>query len=206
MKYVAVDVETTGLDRENDQIVEFAAVFDTLGSKTLINNLPIFHTYVSHDRYQGSAFAINMNAKAFEVLAKPCLDDVITPIEELAKRFWTWINFQYAKHGLELTEFVKGKDLDKAKLVIAGKNYAAFDAHFIDRIPEWGTFFKPHHRTIDPAALFLDAEDKVPPDLSTCLKRAGFEGVVKHTAAADAYDVIRLLRRCYGHLGTVDQT
>lgn len=190
MKYIAVDVETTGLDLNNDQILEFAAVATTLGDNSVnLYDLPTFHTYVVNDRIMGHPYALMMNAVAIERIAKQTPGFNYTHISSLAASFYDWCcDFNVGE--LE-------KEHYRMTLTVAGKNYGMFDHHFIDRIPEWSRFFKINHRVIDPATLYMRPGDKKLPSLSECLERAGIAGTVLHTAASDAYQTIELIRSKY---------
>jgi hypothetical protein len=62
----------------------------------------------------------------------------------------------------------------------------------------WGKHIKTERRVLDPAVLFWNPlEDEKLPDQNECLKRAGIDGVVDHTALGDAWQVIQLLRTKY---------
>lgn len=193
MKYVAIDVETSGLDRSEDQILEFAAVFTVLGDNRLPTNaLPTFHIYVNPGRIRGSAFALAMNAKAIENIR----DGNCVRIEDLACRLYDWLHDRS-----DLVDWgydnISSNIQPRATLNIAGKNYASFDDYFVKRVPHWNRYFNTGHRVGDPMNLYLRARDTSFPNLQTCLERAGIDRTVKHTAAADAYDVIDLFRKYY---------
>ena len=89
---------------------------------------------------------------------------------------------------------------------MAGKNYAMFDRDWLDSAifnndkPPTNYKIKICHRVIDPSILFLKlGQDKTLPSSKECLKRAGLNGEVAHTALDDAIMVCRLLRRHYYH-------
>jgi hypothetical protein len=83
---------------------------------------------------------------------------------------------------------------DEEKIVVAGKNFSAFDLPFLKTIG-FGTKTRLHHRTLDPGSMYFDPlKDEVPPGLEECLLRAGIEKTVEHTAVEDAIDVINCIR------------
>jgi len=96
-------------------------------------------------------------------------------------------------------DFLKqhGLDPENEKIVVAGKNYANFDANFLSKLTSWDKHIKFHHRTLDPAALYWQPEtDGVElPDTKTCMQRAGISGEVSHTALEDARMVVELIRQ-----------
>ena len=80
-------------------------------------------------------------------------------------------------------------------VLVAGKNFAGFDLKFLEMLPNFGRAFKFFHRFIDPMMLYFDPLTmKTPPSLDVCLKLAGIEKEVQHTAVEDAIDVIKCLR------------
>ena len=61
-------------------------------------------------------------------------------------------------------------------------------------LPRFEQVVKLHHRTLDPAVLFWEANDEKLPDSKTCYERAGLDNKVAHTAVEDAQAVVRLVR------------
>jgi oligoribonuclease len=67
MKYVSIDLETTGLETENHQILSIGAVIeDTLDTRINVEDLPTFHGVIVHNELTGSPFALNMNRDLIE--------------------------------------------------------------------------------------------------------------------------------------------
>jgi hypothetical protein len=81
---------------------------------------------------------------------------------------------------------------------VAGKNFASFDKHFIERLPRWKQLIKMRNRILDPAILFVDwKSDEALPGLNLCKERSKIEGEVTHNALEDAIDVVSVLRTKY---------
>jgi oligoribonuclease (3'-5' exoribonuclease) len=179
-KYFSIDLETTGLDPDNCQIIEFGTVCaDTEHPETPVEELPRFHTYIRAEFYSGEPYALSMHGEIFRRIATKEPPYQYLWVYELAEAF---DNFAI-RQGLR-------RD---AKVTAAGKNFAAFDLAFLRfHCPELAS--RISHRSFDPAMLyykpFVDAKI---PDLKTCLERAGIFKPVAHTALEDAEDVIRCL-------------
>lgn len=70
MKYVSIDIETTGLDPKRNQIVEIGAVLDEIGSTTPIEDLPKFRAVIIHGEMQMGAYCANLHRNLWpEILA-----------------------------------------------------------------------------------------------------------------------------------------
>ena len=188
MRYVSIDIETTGLDRDNDQIIEFGAIIEDTKKPQSYEDSPKFHAYLKYDRYCGGAYALALNQRIFDILAKGEDDDIMVSTE-LVPKFMEFLSL-YGICG---------------KFTVAGKNFRDFDHEFlinhhryvnVDWV--WDKFIRTERRVLDPAVLFWNPlEDKVLPNQDTCLQRAGIEGKVDHTALGDAWQVIQLLRNKY---------
>lgn len=174
LPYVSIDIETTGLDPEKHQILEFAAVYDDWWMHPVCC-LPTFHRLIKHETIIGQPYALSMHSELLRKIAL-ATDAPICTIDELAAEFAEWLNNRWP--------------IEK-RVTVAGKNFAGFDYQFLKQ-HSFDHFF--HHRTLDPAMLYWQPEDEVLPDLQTCMKRAGFDGLVMHTAMDDAFAVVRLLR------------
>lgn len=191
MKYVSIDIETTGLNPETCQVIEFAAVIeDTSRPDVPVDELPSFRKLVRHDIYQGEAYAIALNANKFVQLA-----DNKRPFHDKTRAAFIAPSFSnfLLSNGIGNPE-VSGP----IKVIAAGKNFASFDLQFLKRLPEWNNCIRVSSRILDPGNLFFDPElDEELPDLLTCKQRAGLEGAVAHDALEDARDVIRVIRKYY---------
>ena len=78
---------------------------------------------------------------------------------------------------------------------MAGKNYAGFDDRFLRCLPGWDVEKVFRRRVIDPGELYWNPlKDSELPNTEECMKRAGLEGVVAHTALEDAKVVARLIQ------------
>lgn len=173
--YVSIDLETTGLDPEYCQIIEFGAVIDDW--ITPVEELPRYHRYIEHERIVGEPYALAMNA---EILRKIAVEGGY-PNEHLFLSFVEWLQEYFPQ----------------LPVTVAGKNFAAFDLPFIRRLPD----FRPRvfrHRYIDPGTLYWHPEvDDAPPSTAECLERAGLDTYVPHTAVEDAMNVIRIIRSAH---------
>jgi hypothetical protein len=177
MKYVSIDLETTGLDAEQCQIIEFGAVYDDL-SKPFNVARRVFHRFVRHPVYTGEPYALAMNQKILYTLAAG-KDPDICDVKNLADVFHSWL---YG-FGMELP------------IVVAGKNFAGFDKPFLRHVPFFNALNRLHHRCLDPGSMYFDpTRDEVVPSTQECLRRAGLDDTVSHTAVEDAMDVCRLIR------------
>ena len=191
MKLVSIDLETTGLNEDNCQVIEFGAVIDDLSDPKPIKELPKFQCYIRHPEYKGEAFALQLNQKIFKILAT---DD---------REKHTIYNPGYVADAFKEFLFKNGYNGGDT-IVAAGKNFAKFDWQFmkgnplnLDKIPG----LKFHHRMIDPGSMYMTKDDIVVPGTEECQRRAGLKVHVAHNAIDDAYDVIRLIRYkklCFG--------
>lgn len=184
MRYVSIDLETTGLNEDTCQIVEFAAVLADSSTPDLpVKDLPTFHRYIVLPEYKGEPYALSMHPHIFRAIAKKDPEFEYASPEELYLQFRTWLT----TNGMPTT-----------KIVAAGKNFGAFDLQFIKRNMPRAFMATFGHRFLDPAMLFFNPfEDKKLPDLATCLKRAGLDNHVSHNALEDAQQVVMCLNYAF---------
>jgi len=172
-QYISIDIETTGLSPENDQILSIAAVRD---QADLSNGGPFFYgdvgkldylnLVIHHERISGQPFALSMNP---DLLRQSANKD---------------------SGAVELDQAIAVlQDFIGDTLIIAGKNFASFDRQFLIRAGA-----KLPHRTLDVGPLYLVWGDERMPSTEVCLRRAGLTAERSHDALADARDVCRLIR------------
>lgn len=181
MRYVSIDLETTGLNANNCQVLEIGAVYDDLScSFRHGQTCHIFHRFVKHREYYGEPYALAMNREILYTLARGS-DPDICDVHDVVDQFASWLA------GLGFNPEIP--------IVAAGKNFASFDKPFLHKLPNFDNLIKLHHRCLDPGSMYFDpAIDEIVPSTQECLRRAGLDTEVSHTAVEDALDVCRLIR------------
>jgi DNA polymerase III epsilon subunit-like protein len=224
MKYISIDIETTGLDPENDQILSVAAIIEDSNNPLPFQDIPKIHIAIKRESISGSMFAINMNRELIKKIVhyqtskdQDEKNDLVqmTGMQFLDEDQVVEALFQFCyDNGLvefdpeylaKTSHIVNGKrypmltsKMPGVHITCAGKNFGTFDKLFLERLPRWKQVFRIRQRIIDPSVLFTDwANDESLPSLSDCKKRAGLSEVVTHNAVEDAWDVIELLRKHY---------
>jgi|DEB19_MinimDraft_2_1074335.scaffolds.fasta_scaffold02147_8 DNA polymerase III epsilon subunit-like protein len=224
MRYISIDIETTGLDSETNQILSIGAVIEDTLNPLPFEQLPKFHAVIKRESVYGSIFALNLNKDLIQAMkdySEAKTDEFKQEIEEsFGAKFYhedevveALYHFCY-RNGLVpfdpnfLNKQIKvvdgiaypilGSNMVKTYLNCAGKNFAGFDKKFLEKLPRWKQVFSIRSRVLDPGILFVDwINDESIPSLDQCKERAGIKGVVTHNAVEDAMDVVMLLRQCY---------
>lgn len=224
MKYISIDIETTGLDREVCQILSVGAVIEDTNNPLPLTELPTFHCAIKRSSVYGELYALNMNKDLIETIVQyqtaKDQDFKNDLVEKTGMMFLdedevvdALFRFCFDNNMVEVdpkflnktVRLVNGKtypilstNMDKVYLTVAGKNFATFDKMFLERLPRWKQVFNIRQRIIDPSILFTDWEsDESLPSLLQCKQRAGISGEVTHNAVEDAMDVIQILRTQY---------
>jgi oligoribonuclease len=192
MKYVSLDLETTGLDPINDQVLQLAMVVEDTDKKVPIERLPYFECFVFHKRIEGTAFALSLNRNILEVLADERNHN--KKGYELFGReiqVYSSSDYEYVAQGWLRKQMVNQEVYPQ--YIVAGKNVATFDLKFFK------THLKDcwHRRTIDPGSVFIDWKQDLPLSQSQLCKKFGVENKCEHDALYDARTVIELLRHSY---------
>lgn len=206
MRYISIDVETTGLDTDYHQMIEFGAIIeDTTNPKPYDELKKYRRILLSSDRnYKFSSFSAKMNANLIATIAaieggvkvefenNPNLTQLAFDIDLLLPDFKIWL----------LANGFKENSRGVIEIIAAGKNFASFDKRFIEnssgRLSMEAHGLKFFHRSLDPSGAFIDwKNDLYPPSTDVCKQRAELTGELKHEALSDAWDVIQLLRKQY---------
>lgn len=184
MKFISLDTETTGIDLVNDQILEIALI--AVDTDKPRGEWPVYHKAVAHDRYEGGAYAINLNARLFKCLAGGDCETPVVHVDNLGLDIFRFLEEQCG--------YTRNKH-DKITIWVAGKNPHGFDIQMCkNRHHKLDEFITFGHRSLDPAILFLDLKnDTIPPRLEDCKERAGLGNIVTHNAKEDAFDVADLI-------------
>lgn len=195
MRYVSLDLETSGSDPLRHQVLELAAVVEDTRrtAATPLAELPSFRRALRHAEICGTAGALALNARLLEELAdksKTDAPDICRPEEVLP-----------LLREFLLANGFKPDKKDRVSFTIAGKNVGVFDIPFLRQLPGWGTLVRAEPAVLDPAAFYLNwHKDSRLPSMLICQARAGDAAPhVAHEALADALEVVRLLRPFYEH-------
>ena len=180
MKLFSIDLETTGVDPINDQILEFGAVY--LDTETKQSSE--FRRIIHRDRIAGNPIAIEMNA------------DLILELAEALRNPGMLENEKFCHEDdlySEFAAFVR-PIVPEGSINVVGKNFAAFDLNFLLELDcSWNKLIR--RRILDPAMYFTEPFNEKMPNLTECLSMIGLEPTNLHTALGDCHDVLRLM--CY---------
>lgn len=224
MKYISIDIETTGLDRDLCQVLSIGAVIEDTNNIKPLSELPTFHAVIKRESIYGSIFALDLNRDLIQAMKNYSVaktDEAKKQVEEdFSAKFYNedevveaLYQFCYRNGLVEVDDKLVGKhvklvdgimypvltgNMDKVYFTAAGKNFASFDQQFLVKLPRWKQVFAIRSRVLDPGILFIDwNNDESVPSLDVCKQRAGIDGAVTHNAVEDAIDVVKLLRKQY---------
>ena len=207
MKYVSIDLETTGLDPETCQVLQIGMVIeDTVevwpsldtgrlvdlgpnGRFPPVEDLPTFNAVIVRDRYVGEPYALGMHADIFKAIAEFHQHGTDRAIKVRGRECY----FEDAGRVYREAMWWLKSQLGEPPFNAAGKNLGSFDWPFLPA--SFTSLFR--HRLIDAGNVALGArpeywmKDRLPSlgDLTG--------ETVAHDAVGDAQDVIRVLRTTY---------
>lgn len=178
MKYVSIDIETTGLDKETCSILAIGAVVVDTNNPNK-EEYPEFYLEVLLEgtTIVGEPIALVMNNELIKRNLEVRDEGQVYNKDILLMSF----------NGFLRTHF--GRD----KILVAGKNTGSFDIPFIEKEFERVGRKKEinfGHRVLDIGTLFYKHGDSHIPNLKECLERAGINKEVSHNALEDAWDVV----------------
>lgn len=226
MRYLSIDIETTGLDPDSCEILSIGAIIEDTENILPFEEVPKFHCAIDRKSIRGDLFATNMNKELIEKIVryqsartqeeKEEIEKITRmryiPEEEVSQEFYWWLysndafefdlekmmNSPINNHLLYGRVPLLTSKTQKAFITVAGKNFASFDKIFLEKLPRWKQAIHIRSRIIDPAVFYINwKEDSAPPGLLKCKERGGIEGIVTHDALEDCWDVIQLLRKKY---------
>lgn len=223
MKYIVIDIETSGLDADNNKILSVAAIAEDSENVLPYKDLPKFHVGVLHYQVTGSFEALAINStlignitrylrsspaekEAYDKRSLNNADDPrFLPEDKVAEYFFYWLQDAGYEVKSDRVVSVDGKiyammhsGVNPVTINAAGKNFGTFDKLFLEKLPRWKQFVKVKQRILDPAILYVDWKtDENLPNLETCKRRANLDAVISHNALEDAWDTLQVLRSKY---------
>ena len=221
MKFVSIDIETSGLDPEKHKVLSIGAIIEDTETKLPYEECPKFNAIVLQNEIVGSPRAITMNKEIISMIGEYLEGDdetkqnlqthsnyLFLDKDDVVKEFYWWLEkngyFQsnnsngYVILNDSYMQPVINGNTKPITINVAGKNFGTFDKLFLQQLPWWQKLIRTRQRVLDPAILMVDwKNDNSLPNLTTCKERAGVSGIVTHNALEDAWDVIEVLRKFY---------
>lgn len=222
MRYISIDIETTGLDPEKNKVISVAAIIEDTENKLPFDQCPKFNVAILQNELIGSARAITINKQLISEIAdyqdanietRKVIDSEseykFVREDDVAKEFYWWLDENGFGFGFDNSGgygiVVDGKTKPAINgttkpitINVAGKNFSTFDMLFLKQLPWWQKLIKIRQRVLDPSILVVDwKNDTSLPNLKQCKERTGIEGIVTHNALEDAWDVIEVMRKFY---------
>lgn len=225
MKFISIDIETSGLDTEKNCVLSIGAIIEDTTKKLPYEECPKFNGVILQREILGSPRAITMNKELIYYLGEYLEGngDMKKEIENATKYTFyekddiipAFFDFLFENNydpSYKQNQCGPGKVRIKngvtypmlnglvkpIKINVAGKNFGTFDKLFLQELPWWKKLIIPRQRVIDPAILCCKFdEDDTLPSLNQCKERLGIQGEVTHNALEDAWDVIQVLRNFY---------
>jgi oligoribonuclease (3'-5' exoribonuclease) len=185
-----IDIETTGLNVDACQMIEFAAV--TIDLDTGKRQTGSF-TVQTNDKTLWEASAREMHSHRIEALK---LFPTLTRSHVCIDFAWSQVvDILTAQKWLIMSA--------KPAIVVCGKNIGKFDFQFLRRLPRFTNIF--HHRFIDIASLYFDGVDATPKSLYEIAAHNGLKPPTKEQRTA-AYDAGLCAELLYKRLSTPPAT
>jgi len=177
----SVDIETTGLNPERNQVLEIGVARGEIYNNSLLD---IWHCYVDHDELCANPFALNMNRDLLQEMyeLRKTNPSKLIPPDRVFPLFKEW-----------LTSICEP---NPTRLMACGRNFNGFDLQFLKRLGFVNLF---RHRVIDPTVLHMRRGDEYPPSLEEAAKRAGLLPKEEHRAIPDAIQSIACVRRHFAN-------
>lgn len=195
--YVALDIETTGLDVNRSHVLQIAAVLDD-GVKP-IEELERIIVFVKNDPIiYGELYALGMNGWIFEEIKKSIDGETpkypVANLEQAIAVVEGFMNHAATKaYDFQVSQ---NSDKPRREVQVAGKNVGQFDLEILKRqailVGKPDALKSVSHRTIDVGAVYFDMYGRNP-GLNTINKVTG-RSEVSHDALSDCLDVVQAIR------------
>lgn len=188
--FLSIDIETSGLVKDNPYILEIGAHFEDFGffGKKRDPKENIFHLCIDNGELSPkrcSKVAMEINAELLKKIKENDESDSvrIVNLEQAKKEFRDFI---IGLNKLLSKEKIFGYDPTKFKIQPGGKNFGGFDSVIFNQ-NNFELDELLHHRVVDPGPMYYTDFGFIP-SLDQINKKLG-RGKVTHIAIDDAMDV-----------------
>ena len=188
MRYVSIDLETTGLNPDTCQILELGVVIDDLESP--LDKLPHFRYKVKEPNYRGEPRGLAMNWRLLNELSTHKHTTLLQPYNDMVG--------PEIQLTCKVAAWLKENQIDPKRFLAAGKNFSNFDARFLRKVYA-GDRLQWRHRVLDPGSMYVQDTDIEVPSTGVCILRSGIDITQipgkPHTIIHDALVVCALIRQ-----------
>lgn len=198
MKYVSIDVETTGLDPAKSDVLEIGCILDELSvplqEYPTVKDFQYLRIVIYREQYKTDAYCASLHKELWDEIKK--LDTTRLKEEGQFTRLCGHVETEYTtpEGAIDiLLDWLESNGISE-RITSAGKNFGAFDLQHLKKLCLDGQTLPFKHRALDPGQLYYEKGDTELPNLSKCLERAEMKPSALHTALGDAFDVVRLIR------------
>lgn len=222
MKYVSIDIETTGVNSKVHQTLQVSLIIDDLDSRLDFECLPKLDILIKHEKFVGEPFAMNMNKDLIKRIDQASAQgsSISKFLEQVKNSRQTYelevessnINSLHSQAPIEIC--IEPQQLNcymnlyfaemfghGHRPTAAGKNLGTFDFKFLDALDCEGMFAA---RVLDVGSLYAkegswkDKQGNLKlPNLTQCLRYAKVkeeDAKVTHDGLDDAWCVIKCVR------------
>ena len=203
MDFISADIETLGLTTEYD-VIELAMIYCKTGVPLEKCSTIRFTFDIPNKPLKANMFCMLMHQELIKEINSAEYNTYVSP-----RNYGTDHNPFYPRihpdkiQGLIREWYIYNNIPENNKLLFAGKNFANFDINWFkkhgwDNVTLQGKW-PMHHRTLDPAILYVEDDDNTIPNLEECIKRSGQQVFLNaygklHNALYDALAVAALIR------------
>lgn len=192
MRFLSLDLETTGLNADRCQIIEIGAVY--VSEAFSPKNWPRFSALIKREVYKGEPFALAMHQDRWYQLAT---GEEINESSNITEVSYKTLVMSESTALYTFKSWFERVHNSKRNCTLAGKNIGRFDCRFLERVKEF-PLNRFHHRVLDPGNLYLLPSDDEIPSTQMCINRAGFKFAGSHKAMEDSEIVALLVQHKLG--------
>lgn len=192
MKYLALDVETTGrLIKRPDRLLQLSGVVEDSTKPIPLLELPHFTCLIAQEEYVGEAGALKMHSWIFEELDR--WERTRFRVKQVETKYPVFFQRDFIR---PFREFLDKHFGEHAPITVMGMNAGGFDMQFLP--PDIQDWFRSG--VLDPGSLFVDfTKDRLPYFKEVCTALV-VEPDIPHDAYLDNLKGIECVRKAYPSL------
>lgn len=188
MKYLSLDIETTGVKvKHPGRIIQLSGVVEDCSNLLPLAELPHFTCFIDHEEIAGESYALWMNGWILKEIAESFKNKFRKPDEQYKTMYPVYFEGGWVEPFMQ---FLTNHFGPKERVTMAGKNAGVFDLQFLPKSVQ-GRF---RSRILDPGSAYADFSKDSLPGLDQICAQLGIKEVT-HDAKEDALLIVEVMRR-----------